>query len=79
MNVAVPAAAQQLLAVASAPKFRAQPLTFNPDKVKWLSAPSITEHHAIYAESVGRLNAVTEQLAQIDFAKAQPAEIGDQP
>src|SRR6185295_10989801 len=73
---AVPAASQQLLAVASAPKFRAQPLTFNPDKVKWLSAPSISEHHAIYAESVSRLNALTEQLAQIDFAKAEPAEIG---
>jgi superoxide dismutase, Fe-Mn family len=75
--VAVPAAAQQLLAVASAPKFRAQPLTFNPDKIKWLSAKSITEHHAIYAESVNRLNAITEQLAQIDLAKAQPGEIGE--
>ena len=75
--VAVPTAAQQLLAVASAPKFRAQPLTFNPDKIKWLSAQSITEHHAIYAESVSRLNAITEQLAQIDLAKAQPGEIGE--
>src|SRR4029453_45062 len=75
--MAVPAAAQQMLAVASAPKFRAQPLTFNPDKVKWLSAPSITEHHAIYAESISRLNAITEQLAQIDFAKAEPAEVGE--
>ena len=74
---AVPAVAQQLLAVASAPKFRAQPLTFNPDKVKWLSAQAIADHHAIYAESVGRLNAITEQLAQMDFAKVQPAEIGD--
>ena len=33
---AVPASAQQLLAVASVPKFHAQPLTFNPDKIKWL-------------------------------------------
>jgi superoxide dismutase, Fe-Mn family len=74
---AVPAAAQQMLAGARAPKFRAQPLTFNPDKVKWLSAPSITEHHAIYAESISRLNAITEQLAQIDFAKAEPAEVGE--
>jgi len=74
---AVPAAAQQLLAVANAPKFRAQPLTFNPDRIKWLSAQSITEHHAIYAESVNRLNAITEQLAQMDFAKVEPGAIGE--
>lgn len=75
---AVPAAAQQqLLAVANAAKFRVQPLTFNPDKIKWLSAQSITEHHAIYAESVNRLNAITEQLAQMDLAKVQPGEIGE--
>lgn len=74
---AVPATAQQLLAVANAAKFRAQPLTFNPDKVKWLSAQSITEHHAIYAESVNRLNAITEQLAQMDFAKVEPGEVGE--
>lgn len=74
---AVPAAAQQLLAVASVPKFRAQPLTFNPDKIKWLSAQAINEHHAIYSENINRLNAVAEQLAQLDFDKAQPAEIGE--
>jgi superoxide dismutase, Fe-Mn family len=74
---AVPAAAQQLLAAVNAPKFRTQPLTFNPDKIKWLSAQSIAEHHAIYAESVHRLNAITEQLAQMDLAKVQPGEIGE--
>ena len=68
--------AQQMLAAATAPKFRAQPLTFNPDKIKWLSAQAITEHHAIYAGSVSRLTEITEQLAQIDFARATPAEIG---
>jgi Fe-Mn family superoxide dismutase len=73
---AMPAAAQQLLAVANAPKFRAQPLTFNPDKVKWLSAQAIADHHAIYGDSVNRLNAITEQLAQMDFDKAPPDEIG---
>jgi Fe-Mn family superoxide dismutase len=74
---AMPASAQPLLAAATASKVRAQPLTFNPDKIKWLSAQAITEHHAIYGESVNRLNAVTEQLAQIDLAKAPPAEVGE--
>jgi len=69
--------AQTQLAVASAPKFRALPLTFNPDRVKWLSAESIEKHHGIYSDSVGRLNAITEQLAQLDPAKAEPREIGD--
>lgn len=67
---------QPQLAAANAPKFRAIPLTFNPDKVKWLSAPAIVAHHEIYAESVNRLNAVTEQLTQLDPAKVDPAEIG---
>ena len=48
--VALPARQQQL-AAASAPKVRAQPLTFNPEKVKWLSAQSLAEHHAIYARA----------------------------
>ena len=75
--MAVPAAAQQQLAAADAPKFRVQPLTFNPDKIKWLSAQSIAEHHGSMPSSVNRLNAITEQLAQLDLAKAQPAEIGE--
>jgi Fe-Mn family superoxide dismutase len=69
--------AQQQLAIANAPKFRAQPLTFNPEKVKWLSAATITAHHEIYAESVSRLNAVTEELAQLDFTKVEPAKVGE--
>ena len=72
-----PAHAQAQLAVANAPKVRALPLTFNPDKVKWLSADAIARHHEIYAESVNRLNAITEQLAQIDPAKVEPREIGE--
>ena len=31
----------------------------------------------ICASSVNRLNAITEQLAQLDFAKVPPAEIGE--
>lgn len=71
------AEAQSQLALATAPKFRAQPLTFNPEKVKWLSAETITKHHEFYGESVGRLNAVTDELAQLDFGKAEPAKVGE--
>jgi Fe-Mn family superoxide dismutase len=76
--LALPATAQQQqMAAAAATKVRVQPLTFNPDKIKWLAASALTEHHEIYAGSVHRLNAITEQLAQIDPAKAAPAEIGE--
>ena len=51
------------LAAATAPKFRVQPLTFNPEKIRWLSADAIAKHHEIYAASVNRLNALTEELA----------------
>src|SRR5215204_5110214 len=74
--MALQATAQQQLAAASMTKVRVQPLTFNPEKIKWLSPKSITGHHEIYAGSVNRLNAVTEQLAQLDFASAPPAEVG---
>ena len=69
--------AQSQLAVATAPKFRAQPLTFNPDKIKWLSADAIARHYEIYGDNVNRLNALTEQLAQLDLAKVEPAKVGD--
>jgi superoxide dismutase, Fe-Mn family len=69
--------AQSQLAAATAPKFRAQPLTFNPDKIKWLSVETITRHHEIYSENINRLNALTEQLAQLDFTKVEPAKVGE--
>ncbi len=74
--MALQATAQQQVAAAAATKFRVQPLTFNPEKIKWLSPKAITAHHEIYAGSVNRLNALTEQLAQVDFASAPLAEIG---
>ena len=73
----MPATAQQQLAAANAPKVRAQPLTFSPEKIKWLSPQSLTSHHEIYAGSVNRLNAITEQLAQLDLASVSPSEIGE--
>ena len=75
--MAMPATAQQQLAAANATKVRAQPLTFNPEKIKWLSPQSLTSHHEIYAGSVNRLNAITEQLAQVDFANVSPAVVGE--
>lgn len=76
--LALPSRAQQQQAAAAAvAKVRVQPLTFNPEKIKWLSAKSIRGHHEIYAGSVNRLNAITEQLAQLDLASVAPAEIGE--
>ena len=75
--LALPATAQTQIAAANAAKFRAQPLTFNPEKIKWLSAKLIASHYEEYARAVGRLNAITEQLAQLDFANTQPSAIGD--
>lgn len=70
--MAVRASAQQI-AAATAPKFRVQPLTFNPEKIKGLSAKLIASHHDNnYAGAVNRLNAISEQLAKLDFAEAPP-------
>jgi Fe-Mn family superoxide dismutase len=66
--MAMQASAQQI-AAATAPKFRVQPLTFNPEKIKGLSAKLIASHHDNnYAGAVSRLNAIGEQLARLDFA-----------
>jgi Fe-Mn family superoxide dismutase len=63
--------AQQVATAAATPKFRVQPLTFNPEKIRGLSARIITSHHDVnYAGAVKRLNAVTEELAKLDFAQA---------
>jgi Fe-Mn family superoxide dismutase len=63
-------AQQQAVAAATTPKFRVQPLTFNPEKISGLSAKLITSHHDNnYAGAVNRLNAISEQLARLDFAE----------
>jgi len=62
----LPARAQQI-AAATAPKFRVQPLSFNPEKINGLSAKAISSHHdEHYAAAVNRLNALSEQLAKLD-------------
>lgn len=70
-----PARAQQQIAAANAAKVRAQPLTFNPEKIRWLSPKSLTGHHEIYVGSVNRLNAITEQLTQLDFTSVPPSAV----
>jgi Fe-Mn family superoxide dismutase len=73
----LPARAQQM-AAATTPKFRVQPLTFNPEKVNGLSAKAITSHHdEHYAGAVNRLNALSEQLAKLDVAATPAATIGE--
>src|SRR5260370_29542 len=73
----LPARAQQM-AAATTPKFRVQPLSFNPEKISGLSAKAITSHHdEHYAAAVNRLNALSERLAKLDFAATPAATIGE--
>jgi Fe-Mn family superoxide dismutase len=79
--LALPARTQQveqLATAAAAPKFRVQPLPYNPEKISGLSAKLITSHHdEHYAGAVNQLNALSEQLAKLDFAQASPAAVGE--
>ena len=79
--LALPARTQQveqLATAAAAPKFRVQLLTYNPEKISGLSAKLITNHHGEhYAGAVNQLNAVSEQLAKLDFGQASPAAVAE--
>jgi Fe-Mn family superoxide dismutase len=67
----------QQIASANTPSLRAQPLTFNPERIPGLSAKLLTSHHdKHYAAVVKRLNAIEEQLVKTDFANVTPAELG---
>jgi Fe-Mn family superoxide dismutase len=66
------AGAQQVASAVTTPRFRAQPLTINPDKVKGLSADLLRSHYDLYAGTVKRLNTISEELAKIDFNEAPP-------
>jgi superoxide dismutase, Fe-Mn family len=60
------------------PKFRVQPLSFNPEKINGLSAKLITSHHdEHYAAALNRLNALSEQLAKLDFVETPASTISD--
>lgn len=52
-------------------KFTVKPLPFDPAKIKGLSEKILVSHYGNnYAGAVNRLNAIGEQLAGLDFAKA---------
>ena len=64
------------IASANTPTLRAQPLTFNPERIPGLSAKLLTTHHdEHYVAVVKRLNAIEEQLVKTDFANISPAEL----
>src|SRR5712691_378687 len=53
-----------------------KPLPFDPKSIKGLSGKILVSHHDNnYAGAVRRLNAITTQLAGLDFAKAPVFEI----
>lgn len=52
-------------------KFDTKPLPFNPKNIKGLSEKILTSHYENnYTGAVKRLNAISEQLANLDFDKA---------
>ena len=67
------AAAQTAPAPATAPKpatYRVKPLPFDSKTIKGLSEKILTSHYENnYTGAVKRLNAITEQLAGLDFTK----------
>jgi Fe-Mn family superoxide dismutase len=69
--MAIPARSQQLAISATTLRLTAKPLTFNPDKVKGLSADLLRRHYdEIYVSAVKRMNALNEELAKLDFNEA---------
>jgi superoxide dismutase, Fe-Mn family len=68
-----PAAAQTSTQPAGAKpmSYAIKPLPFEPKKIKGLSEKLLTSHHENnYSGAVKRLNAITEELAGLDYAKA---------
>ncbi len=65
----------QQIASANTPTLRAQPLTFNPERIPGLSAKLLTGHHKEYSAVVTRLNAIEDQLVKTDFTTIAPADL----
>ena len=52
-------------------RYQVKPLPFDPQKIKGMSEKILVSHYQNnYAGAVKRLNAIAEQLASLDFAKA---------
>lgn len=70
--IAAPAAAQTPPATGPKPmSYAIKPLPFDPKGIKGLSEKLLTSHYENnYSGAVKRLNAITAQLAELDFAKA---------
>lgn len=66
-----PANAQSASTGGKPMKYEPRPLPFDPKKIKGLSEKILTSHYDNnYRGAVTRLNAITEQLANLDFDKA---------
>jgi Fe-Mn family superoxide dismutase len=64
-------AAAQTMLTAKPPTYTAKPLPFDPKTIKGLSEKILTSHYENnYTGAVKRLNAITEQLAGLDYSKA---------
>jgi Fe-Mn family superoxide dismutase len=73
----LPARAQQIATVPVSTKFVAKALTFDPEKVKGLSAGLLRAHHNRYGEAVKRLNAIREEIAKLDLGTPDDARLGE--
>ena len=75
-NLEARAAPAQEQKTPDTPPYTAKPLPFDPKSIKGLSEKIIVSHHDNnYAGAVRRLNAITGQLAVLDFATAPVFEI----
>ncbi|MFZ5778711.1 MAG: Fe-Mn family superoxide dismutase [Pseudomonadota bacterium] len=74
--LALPSFGQQQLVVPGTSRFRAMPLTFNPEKIKWLSPSAILNQHKAYTKAVERLKAIDDEIASLDLANAPVDKVG---
>jgi superoxide dismutase, Fe-Mn family len=75
-SLAAHAAAQTPPAAVKPAPYTIKPMPFDPTKIKGLSEKLLTSHYENnYSGAVKRLNAITAQLAELDFAKAPVFQI----
>src|ERR1051326_3364704 len=70
-GIAIGPAQAQPPSAAKPAKYDIKPLSFDPKKIKGLSEKILVSHYENnYSGAVKRLNAISEQLAALDFDKA---------